>query len=263
MKPDVYCNGWKAFENEVLELNKPTIISVDNLVYNPSCVNILCLIEPRCISSHLYTDIDCMSVYDKIYTFDPDVLRRHEQAELFLYGTTWLDFTSLNTEKKNQISFVTSSKNWTEGHLVRQQIYDLLSQSNQIGEFSVFAHRSPPHYNPRNDFFASAKFHVAVENVAQDNYFTEKLVDCLMSYTVPIYRGCLNIGNFFNPDGFITFDTVQELQHILSTITADTYDRMQEAVRENRELAAKYAEGTPEDNLSKRLASLITAHVNG
>ena len=46
-------------------------------------------------------------------------------------------------------------------------------------------------------------FHVALENVRQCNYFTEKLLDCFLTRTVPIYWGCPNIADYFDTDGML------------------------------------------------------------
>jgi hypothetical protein len=36
------------------------------------------------------------------------------------------------------------------------------------------------------------------------SYFSEKITDCILNKTSPIYWGCSNIGDFFNMDGIIT-----------------------------------------------------------
>ena len=38
-------------------------------------------------------------------------------------------------------------------------------------------------------------FHIAIENVSQRSYFSEKLLDCFLTRTVPVYWGChANLG---------------------------------------------------------------------
>ena len=46
-------------------------------------------------------------------------------------------------------------------------------------------------------------YHVAIENVCRRDYFTEKLLDCFLTRTVPVYWGCPNVANYFDPDGII------------------------------------------------------------
>jgi hypothetical protein len=39
-------------------------------------------------------------------------------------------------------------------------------------------------------------FSLTIENTKKDYYFTEKLIDCFMTGTVPIYWGCPSIQKF-------------------------------------------------------------------
>jgi hypothetical protein len=42
------------------------------------------------------------------------------------------------------------------------------------------------------------KYSIAIENCAENNYFTEKITDCILTDTTPIYYGCPNIELFLN-----------------------------------------------------------------
>jgi hypothetical protein len=80
-------------------------------------------------------------------------------------------------------------------------------------------------------------FHVAIENVKKENFFTEKIIDAFLTRTVPIYRGCTNLQDFFNMDGVITFDTEDELVEIVNSLTEEDYTKRKEAMESNYELA--------------------------
>ena len=77
------------------------------------------------------------------------------------------------------------------------------------------------------------KFHIAVENSALPNYMTEKLHDCFMTKTVPIYFGCPNVSDFYNMDGILQFNTSEELVDILKSLDDNSYDKMKDAVEDN------------------------------
>lgn len=47
-------------------------------------------------------------------------------------------------------------------------------------------------------------FSIAIENSYIPNYMTEKLTDCFVTMTVPLYSGCPNAANYYN--GFIEID---------------------------------------------------------
>jgi hypothetical protein len=73
-------------------------------------------------------------------------------------------------------------------------------------------------------------FSVAIENGQYETYFTEKLLDCFATGTIPVYLGAPDIGKVFNSDGIIAlsdeFDVSEELY----------YSKMN-AIKENLEKA--------------------------
>jgi hypothetical protein len=46
-------------------------------------------------------------------------------------------------------------------------------------------------------------YSVATENSSIFNYFTEKLIDCLITKTIPVYWGCPNIMEYFDTSYWI------------------------------------------------------------
>jgi hypothetical protein len=84
-------------------------------------------------------------------------------------------------------------------------------------------------------------FNVAIENVKRDNWFTEKLIDCFLTGTVPVYWGCPNVAEYFNIDGIIPFDSVQQFSNI--KLSEQLYTDMLPAIRDNFSRANKYVSG--------------------
>lgn len=48
------------------------------------------------------------------------------------------------------------------------------------------------------DALKDYQFSIAIENTNEKGYFTEKLGDCILTDTTPIYMGCPNIQDYFN-----------------------------------------------------------------
>ena len=46
--------------------------------------------------------------------------------------------------------------------------------------------------------FLNYKFHICIENTISNNYFSEKVINPLLSNNIPIYYGCKKIDNYFN-----------------------------------------------------------------
>ena len=84
------------------------------------------------------------------------------------------------------------------------------------------------------------KFSIAIENGVHDNYFTEKILDCFLTGTIPIYRGCNNIGEFFNTKGFLIFNTEDELVNIVNNLTEEDYSSREVYIKENYNKAKQY-----------------------
>tara|TARA_B100000902_G_scaffold202391_1_gene192912 strand:+ start:15884 stop:16672 length:789 start_codon:yes stop_codon:yes gene_type:complete len=234
---------WNPWQDKHLDLGEKSVsISIDNLDYDLRAdYKILFLAEPYSILPTV-TEGALRSAYqfDKIYTFTEKILEKYPQAELFEWGSSWLDFKDLILDKGNNVTFVTSEKNQTVGHRMRLEIFEMLKNIDVSNGLQYYAHKSPPFHERRNDFFENAKFHIAVENSRQRNYFTEKVIDCFASKTVPIYYGCPNLGDWFNMDGVIVFHDMEELELILKHLDADKYDWRKDAIEENYEIAKQF-----------------------
>ena len=77
-------------------------------------------------------------------------------------------------------------------------------------------------------------FHIAVENVNQPNWYTEKIADAFATKTVPIYWGCPNISELgYDDNGIIRFETIDELISIVNSLTPETYNNMKESIEHN------------------------------
>jgi hypothetical protein len=96
-----------------------------------------------------------------------------------------------------------------------------MRNKKQLANFEFLMHRNPPSVPSKNLFFQNAKFHIACENQVMNNMFSEKIIDCFKTKTIPIYYGCQNIHKYFNPKGILQFNTFQELVNILETLTTD------------------------------------------
>lgn len=137
-----------------------------------------------------------------------------------------------STENKQfAVSFLTSNKAFCPGHQLRVEIYDLLKES--YGDLKVVKHMSPPRIDDKRTILEPYQFSVAVENAMHRNWFADKIVDCFVAKTVPIYWGCPNLPDFFNMDGVILFEGLHDLPSVLEKLTPETYAKMLPAVEDN------------------------------
>lgn len=252
---------WNPWVDRGLDFDKQVSISIDNLACNEQAdYKILFLAEPLAILPTVSEGaLRNAYKFDKIYTFTQSILDKYPTAELFEWGASWLDFKDLKINKTNNVSFVTSSKNQSAGHRLRLDIFELLKRVDVSNGLQYYSHMSPPFHHRRNDFFETSKFHIAVENSKQKNYFTEKIIDCFASKTVPIYYGCPNISDWFSMDGIITFNDIEELEMIIKHLDADSYANRLEAVEKNYEIAKQFHS---DNDVVPRLTRKIIETVN-
>ena len=56
------------------------------------------------------------------------------------------------------------------------------------------------------DGLAPYEFSIAIENSRHHNYFTEKITDCFLAFTMPVYHGCPDIHRFFDDRSYLLTD---------------------------------------------------------
>jgi hypothetical protein len=130
--------------------------------------------------------------------------------------------------KQLKVFFVCGIKNQIKGHHLRHKIYKIEDQivipHNWIFSCNI---------EDKNKNFNDSMFHVAVENTQQNNLFTEKIIDAFLTRTVPIYWGCPNIGEFFDENGIIKFNSEEELLDIINSLTEEDYFKRKNSIEYN------------------------------
>lgn len=173
--------------------------------------------------------------FDFVLTHNKELLDRDENFKFCPTGGCWIKPDDQKIYNKTKIiSIIASAKRQTHGHILRHQ--SILEFRNKLDVYGRG-------YNPidyKLDALRDYAFSLTIENTKKDYYFTEKLIDCFMTGTVPIYWGCPSIGNFFNTDGMIIFDTISDLEKILKEISIDKYIKMKSAIDDNFERAKEY-----------------------
>ena len=59
------------------------------------------------------------------------------------------------------------------------------------------------------------QFHICIENIQSNHYFSEKIINSLLTNTTPVYLGCRNIETYF-PDNvvYLTGEPDRDMQLI-------------------------------------------------
>jgi hypothetical protein len=231
-----------------------------NIPQNDS-INILLLAEPQVISKNKDYFIENKKNYDAILTFNYYVLSKCNNAYFFEHGNCWVkDFLPPNN-KTFELSFLVGSKNWTEGHLLRHTVWENQSKITIPKNFfistnSPYQTTIPGKYliGSKNELFNS-QFHLCIENSTEPGFFSEKLIDCLFTKTIPIYYGCENIENWFNTQSIFRVNSFEEIINVCNSLDETTYNKYIESINENYELCLKFM--NYEDRLIKKINDVL------
>lgn len=107
-----------------------------------------------------------------------------------------------NLEKENKIVWITSNQKSSNGHKRRMDFLENIKNSPFVELYG----RGIKPIDDKWEVLKNAKYAIAYENFKNDYYWTEKIIDCYLSYTMPIYYGCNSIENFFPKNSFIQLD---------------------------------------------------------
>jgi len=247
----------KKFQNKPITIFNDFPASEQHLSINP--INILLINEPNeFFGLHDYA-INFSSNYNVILTWSQKILDLVDNAFLFPHGEKNIDIEYINTFKNKErifeVSFLRGILNKIEGHHLRYRIFDKELEIKiphkwypVLSDFNWEKNNRPdgkdlPNGNPiegegkKELWNRNSMFHVAVENSKHQNYFTDKIIDCFCTKTLPIYWGAPNIGDFYDERGIICFDNEDELVNIINNLTPEDYYSRLEYINYNYELA--------------------------
>ena len=177
------------------------------------------------------------------FVLTPDIQTPHHNKRSGPLGLPWLvgaydidgkqsstpmtydDFKGFQPSKSKLISVVSSNKAFTSGHQRRLDFVDKLK--SHFGEkIDVFG-RNINGFSDKLEVLSEYKYHIAIENSAYADYWTEKLSDTFLTLTYPIYYGSPNVGNYFDARSMTCIDIedpANSISVIEKIIDADTFE---------------------------------------
>lgn len=157
----------------------------------------------------------------RILTFDEILLTRIPNGIFFPLGSTWVpEWRTLDVTKDRMCSLIASAKRDSAGHQLRHAVADWARATRQDVELLG---RGYAPFGRKAEGLARYRYSVVIENVRERNYFSEKLLDAVFCSTVPIYWGCPNIEDFFDPDGIILCSGEDDIRRALQDMSEADY----------------------------------------
>jgi len=193
------------------------------------------IIEPPAIDSSQYEYAkENHYKFFRIFTYHENLLSISNKFDFLPIGGTWIENNERKIYDKNKlINIIVSEKKITEGHKLRHQIVQNFTNLDIMG-------RGYKIYNNKVDMLKDYMFSIVIENEKINSLFTEKLIDCFLTGTIPIYYGCEKICEFFDTRGIIVFNTLKELEDIINKITIEDYSQKIDFINKNFEQAKNY-----------------------
>lgn len=233
-------------------------------------IRIIIIEEPR--KGNLFRVVRNHSeYYTYLLTFHRELLKNNKKARRFLMMKPWITDYQFK-EKEFSVSTVVGGKNHPsmEGYGMRHEIWRHREEieiprkfylSGTAQHWHTFVPWTEVNYDgelvlgdSKEPLFDSM-FHIAIENTAIKNYFSEKLLDCFQAKTVPVYYGCRNIEEFFNPEGIIRVWSIEEMVNACNMLTPETYEKMADAIEENYQKSMEWL--SPKEQVEKAVKRLL------
>jgi hypothetical protein len=154
----------------------------------------------------------------------------------WLVERSYDDLTSAVVPPKlRRASWVTSTLTFLPGHRKRVALLRYLARQRSL-PVDLFG-RGIRFLPDKWDGLAPYRVALAVENTAGPDYWTEKVADCFLSWTVPLYHGCTNLESYFPAEAFVRID-VDRHEEVAETIrelvSGDEWERRLPALEEAR-----------------------------
>lgn len=176
-------------------------------------------------------------LYDKIFTHNRAILEENpDKSYLLPIGGCHLSDDEIGLWPKSKlVSMMFSGQSWLPGHRLRHDVFHRFHGVIDCMGSGITGQKLRKIYACKD-----YKFQVVIENVQEDYYFTEKIIDVLLSGGIPIYWGCPSIGNFFDTAGFFTFNTLDDLEDILNSDLERFWVENQDLIQKNFINALQY-----------------------
>lgn len=225
-----------------------TDIRLKEALDDPTPVKIALLLEPPAVNATMYDWIqDNCHHFEAVLTHQWWLVDLGPPYRFYPFGGSWIKEWGMFPKSK-MISMLVSEKKLTDAHRLRHEavwLPNVESYGNGVGRYVESKAQALRDY----------RFAVIIENDVTDWWFTEKLIDALSQGTVPIYRGCPSIGDFFDLGGIIRWGDIEELRAIVKSLQPKDYAMRLSSVRENLRRARQYQ--CPEDWIAQNYEGVL------
>ena len=146
----------------------------------------------------------------------------------------WLSRCQVPGKERN-LSWITSNKSKFKGHRDRLRFLENIRDNLAFDLYgSGFRY-----IEDKWDGLAPYRYSIVVENFSNPYYWSEKLADCFLAWTMPIYYGCTRITDFFPKNATVCIDINKDAKEVAEkiqgAILSDLWRRSLDVLHEARQ----------------------------
>jgi hypothetical protein len=210
------CDYWVVFDS----------VAAPESAVVPSGNTILVQAEPEYVRSY---SAGYLGQFDWIVTWRDDlpatnVIRSHCMDGWWI-KRTYDQLKNERIEKRALMSVVASDKASIPEHRRRFAFINRM-----MGHFkdrlTVFGSIDGQYCSDKYAALMPYQYSIAIEATSFPDYWTEKIADCFLTETMPLYFGCPNIGDYFERESFVSIDIDDyktSIRTIEEAIESDAY----------------------------------------
>ena len=155
-----------------------------------------------------------------------------------------MDFKTLLREKRKNISFLTSNKSYSYGHLLRNLV------SRDFSQFLDIYDGSKMNKNKKLDLrwksLINYRFNLIIENSYEHCHVSEQIIDSFISFTIPVYWGGGLLSshetsfysiNKFDLNGIVILSDDTDLCSLFKSLDEHFYLSRIASIQKNRDIA--------------------------
>ena len=226
-------------------------LDIFNTIGNPK-KKFAIIVETEAIEPTTYKKIlrhpKLASKFDAIFTHSYEILQKYSNAYFIPAGGLWIDPNLNVTDFKDNplnykpfgVSMVSSNKKMNKLHSYRIKIAKQLKFRGLVDTYGTFDNGEKIDIS---ESLLQYKYSIIIENTVTPYCFTEKILNCFSTFTIPIYLGATKISDFFNTDGIIQFSekhSIDNLMKLLTKCDEKFYLANIDAIIDNYERSRKY-----------------------
>ena len=204
--------------------------------------NIWALMQEPYMRGHNDWMVERHDKFYKVFTHhlpskDPKYVVSHSAIPWHVNKTFDQLASSKVPEKLKTISWIVGDATDLPGHIKRLSFLRFLQKETAL-DIELFG-RAVQYIEDKWDGLVPYRYSLAIENSSSNDYWTEKLADCFLAWSIPFYYGCTNLEDYFPGESFIRIDINDPKkcsEKIKATIETDNWEKRIPAIKEARNL---------------------------